>query len=227
MSPRLNPRFEQFPPEAVVETIVDSVCRYGTEDFAFYDDALLVGRGSHLGSILEAVLADGVKARFHVPNALHAGLLTPDLASLMRRAGFKTIRLGLEFADESRQAATGGKVDSESYRNAVVALRAAGFTREEVGTYVMLGYPGQGLHEVRAAVRLARDAGSHVRLVMYAPIPGSADWEKGFDELSIDPREDPLLTNNSLAPYRSKLYTAREYLELKREVNAVNEETAE
>jgi hypothetical protein len=104
----------------------------------------------------------------------------------------------------------------------VADLREAGFTAAELGTYVMLGYPGQGIPEVREAARAVLAAGSHVRLVMYAPIPGSADWGKGFDELTIDPREDPLLTNNSLAPFRSKLYTPHEYTEFKREINAAN-----
>jgi molybdenum cofactor biosynthesis enzyme MoaA len=223
VSPLLNPRFEQYAVDDVVDEVVECVQRFGTEDFAFYDDALLVGGVDHLARILEGILSLAVKVRFHVPNALHAALITPELARLLYRAGFRTIRLGLEFVDQERQAATGGKVDSAAYRRAVGALREAGFTPRDVGTYIMLGYPGQDLGEVRTAARLVCEAGSHIRLVMYAPIPGSADWKKGFDDFIFDPREDPLLTNNSLAPYRSRVYTTREYLELKREVNRMNE----
>jgi radical SAM superfamily enzyme YgiQ (UPF0313 family) len=223
VSPVVNPVFEQFPPEEVAGGIVDCVNRFGTGDFAFYDDALLAGGADHFAAIMEGVLGAGVRPRFHLPNAIHAGLVTREVTALMRRAGFKTIRLGLEFADPERQKSTGGKVRSGEYERSVDCLREAGFTAGEIGTYVMLGYPGQGIAEVREAARVVHAAGSHVRLVMYAPIPGSTDWGKGFDELVIDPREDPLLTNNSLAPYRSRLYTSHEYVELKREINAANE----
>ncbi len=194
-SHRLQPAFVQREPSAVVEEIA-ACARRGISDFAFYDDALLLSAERHLVPILEGVLAQGLKVRFHTPNGLHAAEITANLAVLMRQAGFATVRLSLETMDISRQRATGGKVTTLVFEQAVAHLQAAGFGPGESGAYILAGLPGQPLSEVENTVRFVHDRGVQARLALFSPIPGTPDGDR-----ALPPGADPLLHNNTVYPY--------------------------
>jgi len=162
---------------------------------AFFDDALLVNADRHLRVILDEVIGRGLQARFHTPNGLHAELLDGGLARLMRRAGFETIRLSLETADEAQQRATGGKVTRAGFERAVAALWAAGFTARQVGAYVLAGRPGQSAVEVRESVAYVHARGVPVHLAYYSPIPGTPDYDRAVVTGALPPHADPLLHN--------------------------------
>jgi hypothetical protein len=89
--------------------------------FAFYDDALLIGFENHLGIVLETLLRKNRPLRFHTPNALHVREINLERARLLYRAGFKTLRLGLETTNWERQKAWGGKMDQEDFHRAVTS----------------------------------------------------------------------------------------------------------
>ena len=170
--------------------------RRGIGDVAFYDDALLVNSGRHVGPILEGALSQGVQVRYHTPNGLHAGEICAELARLMRRAGFVTIRLSLETVNPARQRATGDKVTTHAFEKAVANLKAAGYGPMELGAYILAGLPGQPLAEVEATVRYVQDLGVQARLALFSPIPGTPDGDR-----ALPPGSDPLLHNNTVYPY--------------------------
>ena len=157
-SRRLQPAFLQRQPEAVVREVAECA-RRGVRDFSFYDDALLLNAERHLVPFLEAILSQGLAVRFHTPNGLHARSITPELAGLMRQAGFVTVYLSLETVDSARQEATGGKVTTEAFAQAIGYLQAAGFGPWELGAYILAGLPGQPLGEVEGCALCPR-AGS-------------------------------------------------------------------
>lgn len=194
-SRRLQPAFVQREPRSIVDEIVDCV-QYGIRDFAFYDDALLVHAERHIVSILEGVLAEGVPARFHTPNGLHASAIGAELATLMYRAGFSTVRLSLETTDTTRQQATGGKVTTEAFEQAVAHLRAAGFHPGELAAYILAGLPGQPLAEVEDSIRFVHGLGVQAKLALFSPIPGTPDGDRALPATA-----DPLLHNNTVYPY--------------------------
>lgn len=194
-SHRLQPAFLQRPPVAVVSEIL--VCaNQGVRDFAFYDDALLLNAEGHLVPILEGVLSQGLAVRFHTPNGLHARGITPELARLMRRAGFETVYLSLETVDTHRQGATGGKVNTGLFVRAIADLQAAGFGPRQLGAYILAGLPGQPLSEVEETVRFAHGLGIQAKLALFSPIPGTPEGDR-----ALPPEADPLLHNNTVYPY--------------------------
>ena len=65
------PRFIQYPPEEVVNSIGELVQKYHATDIAFFDDALLIRKDKHFLVIMEEILRKGWNLRFHTPNALH------------------------------------------------------------------------------------------------------------------------------------------------------------
>lgn len=192
---RLQPVFVQREPSAVADEIAACVQR-GIHDFAFYDDALLVGPERHIVPILEGILAHGLAVRFHTPNGLHAGEITAELACLMRRADFATIRLSLETVEPGRQRATGGKVTTGAFAQAVTHLQAAGFDSKQLGAYILAGLPGQPLSEVESTIRFVQHLGVQAKLALFSPIPGTPEGDR-----ALPPDADPLLHNNTVYPY--------------------------
>jgi radical SAM superfamily enzyme YgiQ (UPF0313 family) len=194
-SSRLQPAYAQREPRAVVTEIVECT-RRGIRDFAFYDDALLIDAQVHIVPILQEVLARGLSIRLHTPNGLHAGPITPELARLMRLAGFAAICLSLETTDVSRQEATGGKVTTGAFLRAVAHLKAAGFRPGEIAAYILAGLPDQPLSEVEDSVRFVHRHGVLARLALFSPIPGTPEGDR-----ALPTDADPLLHNNTVYPY--------------------------
>jgi radical SAM superfamily enzyme YgiQ (UPF0313 family) len=194
-SHRLQPAFVQRAPASVLEEFATCLQR-GIRDFAFYDDALLLGAGRHLVPILEGILARGWQIRLHTPNGLHAREITAELAVLMRRAGFTTVRLSLETVEPARQQSTGAKIDTAAFSQAVSHMQAAGFEAGHLGAYILAGLPGQPLSETEATVRFVHRLGVQAKLALFSPIPGTPEGDR-----ALPANADPLLHNNTAYPY--------------------------
>jgi radical SAM superfamily enzyme YgiQ (UPF0313 family) len=188
-------------PELVADEIEHCVAELGIEDFAFYDDALLAGAESHLHILLDEVLRRGLPCRFHAPNGLHARYIDQHLAAKMFRAGFKTIRLGLESSDRHEQLRTGAKVTNEDFQMAVETLKDAGFPPTSITAYVLMGLPGQSARAVLDSVEFVHKCGVLVEIALYSLIPGTAEWRHALARGHMDEQMDPLLHNDSLFPF--------------------------
>lgn len=196
----LQPAFRQRSPQGVVDELVFWHQSKGVFDFAFYDDALLIGFDDHLGPILETLLRKSISIRFHTPNALHVREITAERAGLLFRAGFTTLRLGLETTNWERQKAWGGKMDQADLVRAVMALKKAGFRDSQIEVYLLVGLPGQSLSEMRQSIQEVKALGLRPRLSEYSPIPQTPLWEEACRISRFPLTEDPLYHNNSLWP---------------------------
>ena len=168
------------------------LARLGARNVAFYDDALLFKADCILAPFLERVLEENLHFSFHTPNALNARFITPEIARLMVRAGFKTFFLGFESSAYQWQRKTGGKVYSEEFADAVRALRGAG--AESITAYIIIGHPSSDQQDLEASIRFAAEQGARVMLSEFAPIPGTPDGEscRAFTEL-----DEPLNHNKT------------------------------
>jgi radical SAM superfamily enzyme YgiQ (UPF0313 family) len=172
----------------------------GVTDFAFYDDALLVGFEKHLGPVLETLLKQKISLRFHTPNAMHVREVTGERAGLLFRAGFKTLRFGLETTDWDRQKALGGKLNQEDLYRAVTALKKAGFEKNQIEVYLLCGLPGQPQTEIERTIREVKSLGLRPRLAEYSPLPQTSLWPEACRVSRFPLAEEPLYHNNSLWP---------------------------
>ena len=150
--------------------------------------------------MLEEIIRRGLACRFHCPNGLHLREMSPRLAALMRRAGFRTIRFGFETASAERQEATGGKVTTGELRQAIAYLREAGYESRDIGVYLLCGLPGQEIGEIEQSIDLVRKAGARPLLAEYSPIPGTSLWEDALGQARYDIAAEPLYHNNTLLP---------------------------
>jgi radical SAM superfamily enzyme YgiQ (UPF0313 family) len=196
----LHPKFVQRSVESIIAEILYWHSAKGVRDFAFYDDALLVGFDNHLGPVLEALIRKDYSLRFHTPNAMHLREITLDTAELLFRAGFKTLRFGLETVNWDRQKTWGGKLVQDDLYRAVTALGKAGFGKGQIEVYLLCGLPGQPLTEIEQTIREVKSLGLRPRLAEYSPLPKTPLWEEACRFSRFPLAEEPLFHNNSLWP---------------------------
>jgi radical SAM superfamily enzyme YgiQ (UPF0313 family) len=206
-SKQLNPDRMTRSPEGVV----DEICRwhrdFGVRDFVFYDDALLMQVKHHAVPLFEGVIRSGLKVRFHTPNALHIRWITPAVARLMKRAGFETVRLGLETAGASRRPEREQKVAAGEFQRASDCLKQAGFEKRQIGAYLLAGLPGQSVEEIAASIQIVKDNGVTPILAHYSPIPHTDLWPAAVAASRYDLAADPIFTNNAVFPCRKESFS--------------------
>jgi radical SAM superfamily enzyme YgiQ (UPF0313 family) len=217
-SSKLARGIETRSPESVVREIEHWNRKFRIRNFAFYDDALLLDASAHLKPILREVIRRAYGCSFHTPNAVHVGMIDEEMADLLFRAGFRTIRLGLETADAATQRETGGKVDNKGFREAVKNLKGAGYGSKDIGVYLMAGLPGQRVKELKDSIALVRDTGATPFVVEYSPIPGTPLFEKAKKFSPFDLENEPLFHNNSILPCRWEGFTEEDFREVKEDL---------
>jgi radical SAM superfamily enzyme YgiQ (UPF0313 family) len=186
-------------PESVVAEIRHWKEKFGVTDFVFYDDALLIDAKNHADRIFEGVIRLGLEVRFHTPNAVHIREITQKTARLMFEAGVKTLRLGLETVDfEHREIDR--KVREDEFTRAVSYLKEAGFTKDHVGAYLLVGLPGQSVETVESSIHTVKQTGITPIPAYYTPIPKTRLWEAAVAASRYDLAADPVYTNNAIQP---------------------------
>ncbi|MBW1867276.1 MAG: cobalamin-dependent protein [Deltaproteobacteria bacterium] len=211
----LDPKRMLRSPASVVAEILHWHKNYGVVDFAFYDDALLVDAGDHIIPILEDLIGRNLKARFHTPNAIHIREITQQTADLMFAAGFETIRLGLETTAFNKRNDLDHKVTADEFDRAVTCLKEAGFNRNQIGAYLLIGLPDQSLEAIEASIRVVRQAGITPILAHYTPIPHTPLWHQATGASRYDLEADPVFTNNAIFPCRQDTFSWQALTHLK------------
>ncbi|MGW8180370.1 MAG: hypothetical protein ACWGQW_16660, partial [bacterium] len=88
--PNTAPKFQPFAPKLSWQAF-QFLKSLGTKNLVFYDDALLFKCEEVLSPFLEKVINDNFEGNFHTPNALNARFLTPEVARLAIKAGFRLL----------------------------------------------------------------------------------------------------------------------------------------
>ena len=179
----------------------------GVKHIALYDDAFLFSYPNHALPLLEEIIRIEDDSAphgftFHTPNGLHARFLTLEVAEKLKKANFLTVRLSLETAEERLQKKTGGKVKNRELEVALNNLSRAGYSRKEIGVYLMLGLPGSLEEDFKKSVLYVHSLGAKVLLANFSPIPGTEEWMKLEKRKIIEKRMGPLWHNNTVFPIK-------------------------
>lgn len=196
----IEPRRLVRSPESILEEIIYWQKNFGVSDFVLYDDAFLTDTHRHAVPLLEKIISAGIQARFHTPNAVHIRGISATTSRLMYRAGFKTLRLGLETTDFEDRQSLDRKVTEAEFQRAADDLRAAGFKKEQVGAYLLVGLPGQNMAHVANSIQTVKNVGITPIPAYYSPIPGTALWPDAVKASRYDLEADPIFTNNAILP---------------------------
>jgi radical SAM superfamily enzyme YgiQ (UPF0313 family) len=211
----LYPNFVRRNPIEVVDELQYWQEKYSICNVAFYDDALLLDPGKHILVLLEEVNRRELPLQFHTPNGVHISGLTEEVCESLFVSGFKTVRLGLETADDELQNQLGAKVKPGAFSVAMESLTRAGFQADQIGVYLLCGLPGQEPAEVAESIRMVRDHGAKPYLAEYSPIPGTPLWSEALNCSPFDLANEPLYHNNSILPCRSEDFGLEELQQLK------------
>ena len=222
----LQPRFQQAAPDTILNHIAQLTSLQGTRDrydLAFQDDALLVNAENRFIPIVEGLIKTGLPYKLHSPNGLHCRLITPQIASLMKRAGFEMIRLSYEASDSSPeyQQASDNKVTDYHFQTAVKNLLDAGYQSSQIEAYILNGLPGQSLAQMEASAQAVNNAGVKARLCQYTPIPHTPMFEESCKLMGI-PNDEPLLHNNTIMSARAANISDEDFQKFKNKVHLQN-----
>ncbi len=183
---------------SVIEEIKTYTKLLNTRNIAFYDDALLYDAENHIIPILEEIAESNINLSFHLPNAIHSRFLSKKISELLWQTGFKTIRLGLETSIKDIQIATGNKVSNYDYVKSIDFLTAAGFKNKDIGTYILIGLPGQKPEDVEKTLIFVQKTGGTPYLSFYSPIPKTPMFEIARRMVKLDIENEPLFHNNTV-----------------------------
>ena len=203
----LDPKRMLRDPKSVVKEIKFWHEKYDVIDFVFYDDALLVDAQRHAIPMFEEIIREGLKVRFHTPNAVHIRGISKKTASLMFQAGFKTLRLGLETAIFDLRSEMDRKVTVEEFEEAVIWLKEAGFRKEQIGAYLLVGLPEQTISSIEYSIKEVIQQEIIPVLAYYSPIPHTELWNKAVASSRYDLESDPVFTNNAIFPCRKENFS--------------------
>ena len=198
--------------------------KFGVTDFSFYDDALLVFPEGMIIPLLREVKRRNLSCRFHCPNGLHVREIDAALSRLLFESGFKTIRFGFETADFNVQRETGGKVQNEELKRAVLRLKNAGYKTEDIGVYLLCGVPGQKETDVIQSVDFVLQCGARPVLAEYSPIPGTKMWPEAIAASPFDIQHEPLYHNNSFLCCRNDDFSYQAYSRIKARLKTLPKE---
>lgn len=215
----LSGRFEQRPPKSVAAEIEDHAVRFGTRDFVFYDDALLLRKAEHIVPILEETARLVRPVSFHAPNGLHVREIDPAIARLFRRAGVRSLYLSQESTDEDVLRDACPKVAPGDLERAMRCLAEAGYARADINVYLIAGLPGQDAASVLESVRRVKAFGARPRIAHFSPIPGTRAWQALAEKGRIAPDADPLITNKSAYRFLGEGLSPEDYGELQELLN--------
>jgi radical SAM superfamily enzyme YgiQ (UPF0313 family) len=194
-------------PESVTHEIRYWHEKHKVKDFALYDDAFLADAESHAIPILEKIAESGIKIRFHTPNAIHIREITKETADLMYRSGFQTVRLGLETTHFDKRSGLDHKVSEPEFKRAVLFLKEAGFSKNQVGAYLLAGLPGQDDESIIESIKTVKESGITPIPAYYSPIPHTALWKKAVLSSRYDLEKDPVFSNNAVFPCRKQEFS--------------------
>ena len=216
----LEPRRMLRSPGNVVEEIKFWQGGFDQKDFIIYDDAFLVDAEHHAIPILESIIEAELSIHFHTPNAIHIRGITSQTALLMRKAGFTTLRLGLETVEFDHRQSFDQKVTEEQFKRAVGHLQKAGFEKRHVGAYLLVGLPGQDWASIENSINTVKQLGITPVLAHYTPIPQTALWPEAVAASRYDLESDPIFTNNAILPCRREPFVWDALTRLKELVKA-------
>lgn len=197
--PQSNVKFQTRPLDQCIAEL-NHLVSLEVKNIAFYDDALLYQSEQVISPFFLAVLDSRINVNFHTPNAMHARFITPELADVMVRAGFKTFYLGFESRSETFHKETGsGKVVSDELADAVEYLRSAGADPQNIIAYEMLGHPLANVQQLEESMRFANSLGIRIMLSDFSPIPGTPDGDLCRQYANL---EEPLNHSKTAFPIR-------------------------
>jgi len=204
-----HPRFSVRTPESLLDEIGYLIEEFGVKEI--FDDTGNFPGGSWLRKFCEGMIERGYNREILFSCNMRFSDIRPRTVELMKKAGFRKVKSGLESANQRTldRIAKGIKVE-----DIVEGCRIASEAGLEVQLTIMVGYPWETREEAEKTLELARrlmnsGAAEMLQSTVVVPYPGTRLHKEALenDWFRIDPRDydrydmtEPVLKTPDMEP---------------------------
>lgn len=161
-------------PDLVVEELEELHTRYGFGAVAFVDDNFTLSP-ERVVAISEGIIRKGLDIWWWNFSRAENIVKNEEMLKVMKRAGAKTIYIGVESASRQTLTELGKKMDLDTVVNAVEMLKRHGF---EIFASYILGSPRDKAKDIHKTIRFAKRLDTNVaQFSILTPYPGTALYE--------------------------------------------------
>ena len=173
--------YRRRPPKLVVEEIKSLINIYNVQGIWFVDDVFTVSH-KWLKSLHEEIKNQAISIQFEC--ITRAERLNDEILDILKDMGCFRIWIGAESGSQKIINAMDRKVDIHKVREMINLTQKKGM---QAGTFIMVGYPGEGLKEVKETVEhLKLATPSHLTATIAYPINGTSLYEEVKDQLTTE-----------------------------------------
>lgn len=205
----IYPTFSVRQPENLLDEIGMLIERHGVREI--FDDTGNFPTGRWLKTFCQGMIERGYHKEILLSCNMRFDRLKPDVAEMMKKAGFRKVKSGLESANQK----TLDWLNKEStVQDIVEGSRHAKRAGLEVHLTIMMGYPWETREEARNTVRLARElmgegAAEMLQATILMPYPGTPLYRLAVENgwFAIDPTDynrfgmtEPVLITPDMEP---------------------------
>jgi radical SAM superfamily enzyme YgiQ (UPF0313 family) len=167
-------------PASVVKELARRNEKYHPGQYWFVDDVFTIS-GKWLEEFREELALQKVKINYEC--ITRADCMDEEIIMILRDTGCRRLWIGAESGSQKVLDLMDRRVQVEQVREMIIKSRNAGI---ETGTFLMLGYPGEALADIRETLRhLERARPDLLTLTLAYPIKGTAFYEEVEAALSL------------------------------------------
>jgi len=169
----------QLSPDRVLSDIV-FLRKKGFKKIYFGDDNILYNSENHINKVLEEIIRNKIKVEIHIPGGMAGKDFTKETAFLMKKAGVTEISFAIESvsADVRKKMGRAKGTTEDDLETALQYADAAGFKRNEINTYFIIGLPYQKVEDMSETLVYLLKLGVWAHPQRLTPIPNTIDWKR-------------------------------------------------
>lgn len=206
-----GPKLRQRSVDDVLDEIREKRTRFGIRRFGFYEDNALIAKNDHFNRMMLAIIDSGLKLQLYAPEGMETRLLTREVLSNMRRAGFDKVHLPLETVKSDNNRKWNRRHSSvQTFEAAFANAIDAGFRPRttDINAFVLFGLPDERIDEVVDSMLYAHAMVGSIIPMLFTPVPGTRVFhqhetylcdELGFDLHDLNGKFLPFLEYNQAA----------------------------
>ena len=161
-------------PQSILGEIEYAIERFGAHTFNFADEIFLFDN-QQTRELLELFIENNIPGRIKWSALTRANFVNSELIALAKKAGCYSLEMGVESGDDGILKNIDKSITVEQVEQAVRIIKDAGIT---LGTYYILGHPGETVETVKKtsdlAVRLNTD---FIAVGLMVPYPGTRIYD--------------------------------------------------
>jgi len=170
----LYPKYRVRAPENVLAEIEQLVARYGVREI--FDDTGTFPSGQWLRYFCEGMISSRLNRRVRISCNFRSDYLLADDLRMMRRAGFRLMKVGLESASQETLDRLRKGTSAARFEESLIRAKKAGL---EIHLTIMLGFPWEKREDAEATVTLGRrllaeGKAGMLQATVVVPYPGTS-----------------------------------------------------